>query len=302
MPCACGEIFHRRDVLTRHQTTCSRSTVTVNAIGTQNIQNNNLNFNIQLFGSTASALTPDVIRDKVIEALSCEEVEKGIARMTEAVAPHLFQNEKHNWTIRVADASRKKLLVRTDQGDVPDVGARRTAGLLREPFIRAGFMALEESNRKQDVKSTMVSIGDDESYDKEASRALLAVAPSEFENNPLMTDAHRAVLVKAKKQLNRALMKWNREQKERTALETAKWKEDFLDHSQDLHDGTFWHPIHRFVIQPDTDREFSILGKREKRTDQTIQLTRADLGAVSKMGLGRYLAPEYAARLEEPAA
>jgi hypothetical protein len=102
---------------------------------------------------------------------------------------------------------------------------------------------------------------------------------------------------KAFAELDRVMAKRKRTKAKQLKLEGAKWKEDFLDRSQDLHDGTFWHPIHRFVIQPDEEHEFSILGKREKRTDQTVPLTRADLKTIGDMGLGHRLSEEFAGRL-----
>src|SRR5208283_4010743 len=128
----------------------------------------NNQFNIQVFGPTASSLTPELIRDKVLEAISCEAVESGIARMTQEVAPRVFTNDKGNWVIRVADGSRNKLIMRTDEGDVPDMGARKTAGLLRAPLLHAGMIALRETDRPIHVNSTLEELQDDDTYERSA--------------------------------------------------------------------------------------------------------------------------------------
>ena len=299
--CDCGEVFHRKYHLTRHQATCSHSTVTVNnTIGTQNIQNN---FNINVFGSTASSLTPELIAQKVMEVISLEAVEKGLVHMTEEVARPVFSNEKGNWLVRVADGSRNKLVLRTDEGEQSDPQGHRTTRLLKAPFMKASLLALEQTDRPKDVENTIEDIKDEDTYDKKTMGALLRIAPAKFnEINDVFTEAHLIAEERIFAEAERVMAKREKEKAKLLKLETAKWRENFLDHSQDLHDGTFWHPIHRFVIQPDTEREFSILGKREKRGDQTISLTKVDLSKVAEMGLSRYLAPEYVARLKEVAA
>ena len=68
---------------------------------------------------------------------------------------------------------------------------------------------------------------------------------------------------------------------------------DLLDKSQDLHDGTFWHPVHHYIIQPDQDHEFLIIGRRVKRTDATLPLSKADVERIHTLGLSSQLDPQY---------
>ena len=298
--CSCGEKFRLRHHLSRHRERCDNTPSSV--IQTQNnigigIQQNNININV--FGTTMSSLTPELIAERVLEALSLEAVEKGVAHMTAEVARPAFTNEKGNWLVRVADGSRNKLIVRMDDGDRPDHQGHNTTRLLKKPFIEASLIALEKTDKPADVENTIEDIKDSEAYDRKTMSALLKIAPTKFDQTDpvIFTEAHRLAEEKAFAKLDRVMAKRKRTKAKQLELEGAKWKDDILDHSQDLHDGTFWHPIHRFVIQPDEEHEFSILGKREKRTDQTVPLTRADLKTIGDMGLGQHVSQEFAGRL-----
>jgi hypothetical protein len=223
--------------------------------------------------------------------------------MTKEGAPNVFRNEKGTWNLRVADASRKKLVVRTDEGEESDRQGDKTTKLLRAPFLQASFSALEQGAQPRKVESTIEEIEDDETYAKKSTGALLKVVPDKFASSAALIDDreeddHDRAYRKASAKAKRVLAKLKRERAEELRLQSERSKEDFLEHSQDLHDGTFWHPIHRFIIQPDTERDFVIIGKREKRADQTMPLTRPDLQIISDMGLGKYVAPEFAHRLE----
>ena len=305
--CQCGETFNRRDEFNRHKVKCSiatpASTTHIENATINNTQNNNtLNFNINVFGSTMSSLTPELIAERVLEALSLDAVEKGVAHMTAEVARPVFTNEKANWLVRVADGSRNKLMVRTDEGDISDHQGHNTTRLLRQPFIRASLLALKETDKPKDVENTIEEIEDDDVYDKQAMGALLKAAPSRFDQtNPLIfTEAHRLAEEKAFAELHRVMAKRKRNKVKQLEKEAVKWREELLDHAQDLHDGTFWHPTQHLVIQPETgERPFSVLGKREKRTDTTQSLVRADIEHLVAMGLTSYLAPEYAMRVAE---
>jgi hypothetical protein len=70
--------------------------------------------------------------------------------------------------------------MRTDEGDVPDMGARKTAGLLRAPLLHAGMIALRETDRPVDVNSTLEELQDDDTYERSAGKALLTMAPAKF--------------------------------------------------------------------------------------------------------------------------
>lgn len=73
-----GEAFHLKHHLARHQASCA--TMINNGTVITNQVNNTINqFNIQIFGSTASSLTSELIKEKVIEALTCADVEAGLA-------------------------------------------------------------------------------------------------------------------------------------------------------------------------------------------------------------------------------
>ena len=302
--CECGETFYLRYDLTRHKTKCS---IAIPATMINNIDNSNTliqnNFNINVFGTTMSSLTPELIAERVLEVISLEAVEKGVAHMTAEVARPVFSNEKGNWLVRVADGSRNKLMMRTDEGDIPDHQGHKTTRLLRQPFIEASLLALKETDKPDDVENTIGEIKDDETYDKKTMGALLRIAPTKFDQRELtvLNEAYERRLEESMAKLDRVMAKRKRTKAKQLELEGVKWKEDFLDHSQDLHDGTFWHPIHRFIIQPDQEHEFSIIGKREKRGDQTVPLTRADLKAITDMGLGSYVSPEFTNRLEAAA-
>ena len=211
--CECGEIFHRKYHLTRHRKTCSSVTQVNN--GTINNTTNTVNVvNINVFGSTLSSLTPELIAEKVREVLSYEAVEEGVAKMTEEVAPTLFTNEKGNSLIRVADASRKKLVYRTDTGDVPDSDGKRTGRLLRHPFGQAALLALEGSDNPDAVNKTIEMLCDQEASGKEALKTLLRDAPAQFENpTQLTTEAHDLADQKTFVQLEKALAKNRKEKK-----------------------------------------------------------------------------------------
>ena len=296
--CACGETFHRKYHLTRHQASCatmiSNSTVITN---NQISINNNNQFNIQIFGSTASSLTPEIIKEKVIEALTCADVEAGLARMTETVARDCFSNEKGNWFVRSTDASRNKLVVRTDKGDIADIQGYRTTRMLKKPFMEASLMALEETDKPTDVENTIEEIQDNDIYNKKTMGVLLRVIPTTFESEQAFpvtdTEAYQIAEEKVAAKLDRVMVKRKRKKAKQLELEAAKWKDEFLDRSQDLHDGTFWHPTNHFVIQPDEKLDFTILGRREKRGDVTVQLTKADLKTISEMGLEAHLDEQY---------
>ena len=299
--CSCGQAFRLRQHLTQHRERCGDTSLSV-VNNTQNIQTQN-NLTINIYGTTASSLTAEAVAEKVLAVISMEAVEAGVAEMTKEVAPNVFRNEKGTWNLRVADASRKKLLVRTDEGEESDRQGERTTMLLRAPFLQASFTALEQGAQPRKVESTIEEIEDDETYVKKSTGALLKVVPDKFASSVALTDDreesdHDRAYRKASAKAKRVLAKLKRERIEELRLLTERSKEDFLEHSQDLHDGTFWHPIHRFVIQLDAEHDFSIMGKREKRGDQTLPLTRADLKFISDMGLRQWVAPEFADRLE----
>ena len=295
--CECGEAFTRRHDLTRHRKSCVTDE---KAIATVINDNSTTNYNtvnqINIhFGSTMSALTPEIIAEKVLEVLSLGAVEKGLAHMTEEVARPVFSNEKNNWLVRVADASRSKLIMRTDEGDQPDHQGRNTTMLLKQPFIEASMLALEQTEHPRDVESTIEEIKDDDTYDKETMGALLRVAPTKFkQTNPLIfTEAHQLALDKSMAKLDKIMAKRKRLQDKKCALEAERVRNDFLDKSQDLHDGTFWHPVHRYVIQPDQEHEFLIIGRRAKRSDTTLPLTKEDVKSIYTLGLAPQLDAQY---------
>ena len=294
--CSCGSIFTQKSSLKRHQAKCEHHVppiVNVTNIGTQN----NQNIQINLFGSTASSLTPELVREKVIEALSCEDVERGLARMTETAAPRCFTNERGEWLVRVADSSRNKLVLRTDAGEQPDPHGHRTTRLLKKPFIEASLIALEQTDRPKDVENTIEDIKDDEIYDKKTMGVLLRMAPAKFDEiNDVFTEAHLIGEQKAFEELERVMAKRKKKEIKRLKIEAAKWRDEFLDKSQNLHDGTFWHPTYQFVIQPDSTKEFTIIGRRARREDTMLSLTKADLKTIEDMGLVSHLDEQYKVR------
>ena len=302
--CSCGQTFRLRQHLSQHRERCGDTSPSVVNNTQNNIQTqNNTNLTINIYGTTASSLTAEAVAEKVLAVISMEAVEGGVAEMTKEVAPNVFRNEKGTWNLRVADASRKKLLVRTDEGEESDRQGDRTTKLLRAPFLQASFSALEQGAQPRKVKNTIEEIEDDETYANKSTGALLKVVPDKFASSVALIDDreeddHDRAYRKASAKAKRVLAKLKREEDEELRLLTERSKEDFLEHSQDLHDGTFWHPIHRFIIQPDQEHDFSIIGKREKRGDQTLPLTRADLKTISDMGLRQWVAPEFADRLE----
>jgi hypothetical protein len=216
--------------------------------------------------------------------------------MTETVAPSCFTNEKRNWFLRSTDASRNKLVVRTDEGDIADIQGYRTTRMLKKPFMEASLMALEETDKPKDVENTIEEIQDEDTYSKKTMGALLRVVPTMFDQTrPIypITEADRIAEEKVSAKLDRVMAKRARAKAKQLKLEAAKWKDEFLDRSQDLHDGTFWHPTNHFIIQPDEKLDFTILGRREKRGDTTVQLTKADLKTISEMGLEAHLDEQY---------
>jgi hypothetical protein len=269
-------------------------------IDTQNVQNN-LTFNINVFGSTASSLTPEVIRQRVLDAISCEAVEKGLASMTEEVAPHVFTNEKKNWLLRTADASRNKLIIRMDHGDKPDIQGHNTTRLLRTPFMEATMLALEQSDKPRDVEDTIEEIKDRETYDKKTMGALLRMVPTKFDTTDpqIFTEAHRLAEEEWTIKLDKVMAKRAKLKAKKKASEARKWCNELLD-SQDLHDGTFWHPTHQYVIRLDEEREFVIIGKREDRSHGLIKLTQGDLAKIDTMGLVDKLDEQYRVKLAAP--
>jgi hypothetical protein len=297
LSCPCGYKCTRPDSLKRHRAGCV--TVTNTTIHNDHSVNigNQVNFNINVFGPTASSLTPELIRDKILQAVSCEAVEKGLRQMTQQIAPAVFTNDKGNWVIRVADASRNKLIMRTDEGDEADVGARKATGMIRTHLLHAGITALKESEYPQDVNSTLEEIRDDDSYQRSAGRALLTVAPDKFADAPtnpaLDTALHERMFREALVECDQAQKEFRRKERRKLKAETEKWCNDFLDKAQSLHDGTFWHPVQHFVIQPDSEHDFTILGRRGKREDTTVRLTKADLELIARMGLTSYLDAQY---------
>jgi hypothetical protein len=300
--CECSEKFYLPYHLARHKTKCvtARPPIVIN-----NTQNNTLNqnvFNINVFGSTMSSLTPEIIAKRVLEIVSLQSVEKGLAHMTAEVAQSAFTNEKGNWLVRVADGSRNKLMIRTDSGDIPDLQGHRTTQLLRKPFIEASLLALEQTKRPDDVENTIGEIQDDETYDRETMGALLRVAPSRFDQRepPMLPETYERELDRAMMKLERVMSERKKAKAKQLEAQALKWREEFLDRSQNLHDGTYWHPTYHFVIQSEeTDQAFSILGRREKRSDTTQPLTKADIERLVQMGMKAYLAPEYAIRVAE---
>jgi hypothetical protein len=242
------------------------------------------------------------VAQKVLEVLSLDAVEKGLARMTEEVAPSIFTNEKKNWTIRVADGSRNKLVVRTDDGDQPDLQGHKTTRLLRHPFIKASMLALEQTDRPKQVESTIEEIRDDDTYNRQTMGALLRMAPSKFDDtNSVLAEARRLDEEKGLEELDRFMAKRKRKQAKQAAIQAEATRNDFLDRAQDLHDGTFWHPVQHFIIQPDEEREFVVIGRRAKRSDATIPLTKADIATIKELGLAPQLDAQYVSMLTQKA-
>ena len=162
-----------------------------------------------------------------MEVLSLEAVEKGLARMTEEVAKPVFSNEKGNWTIRVADASRNKLVMRTDQGDEPDHQGHHTTQLLKQPFIEASMLALEQTEHPRDVENTIGELKDEETYNKQTMGVLLRVAPTKFEqtNPAIFTEAHQQALDKSMAKLDRLMAKRKRLEQKKTNEKAEKLRE-----------------------------------------------------------------------------
>ena len=301
--CPCGEIFTLKSNLNRHKATCSVATPGVTTINLNDNRVVNQQINLQIFGSTASALTPEIVAQKVLDVLSLEAVEKGLARMTEEVAPSIFTNEKNNWTIRVADGSRNKLVVRTDDGDQPDHQGYNTTRLLKNPFMEASILALEQTDRPKEVENTIEEIQDDDIYHNKTMGALLRVAPTRFNqtNSLIFTEAHRIAEEKTAVKLEKIMAKRKRKQAKQASLQAEASRNDMLDKAQDLHDGTFWHPIHHYIIQPDEEREFLIIGRRAKRGDTTLPLTKADIVTIRDLGLAPQLDAQYVPMLTQDA-
>jgi hypothetical protein len=251
--------------------------------------------NINVFGSTASSLTPELIAEKVREVLSYEAVEEGVSRMTEEVAPTLFVNEKGNSMIRVADAARKKLVYRTDTGDEPDPGGMRTGRLLQYPFSQAALLALDGTEKPDAVERTLETLRDHEACGKEALKTLLRTAPTQFEQpTSLITEVHDLANQRAILEIDKVLTRRRRARKKQQAVVAEQWRNELLDHAQDLHDGTFWHPDLKYIVQlAGQDDEIVILGRREKRGGTTMPLTKDGLRTISDLGLTRLLAAQY---------
>jgi hypothetical protein len=290
--CSCGADFTRQSYLTRHETKCGEnptpgsvinSNNTVNNIGTQNVM-------ILNFGTTMSGLTPEQIRDRVLDAISIDSIENGIQHMCEEVTQSVFTNEKGNCMIRIADASRKKLVWRTDKGEEPDPGAKKTATILRQPLAEAATMALEQTNKRDNVISTMSALNDPTKYQKEARRGLLLAAPARFENNHV--SAVQVAPDGTLPEISRILKREERRKEKEKAEAKLKWENEILDRAQDLHDGTFWHPEKQWVVAPSDEVQFMIVGRRRNRCDETAPLNRSDLLEIGRIGLEEHLKPE----------
>jgi hypothetical protein len=294
--CECGSDFNLKHNLTRHQASCPSTTVNVGQMNvTQNMVNQQININI--LGSTMSSLTPELVKEKVIEALSVSSVERGLAQMVQDAAPAIFQNEKNIWLVRVADAGRNKLIQLTDTGEETDIKGAKTAAMLRAPFRDVSLSALEETKRPKLVEQTIDEINDDRFYQTTTVNAILQIAPSTFKSqSEAQAEAFRLAEEQSVARMDAYMKKRKREAAKAKQLEAAKWRDDFLDKCQNLHDGTFWHPIRHFVIQMDSRNVFTILGRRERRGDTTVQLTKADIATLADMGLGPQLDAQYQSR------
>jgi hypothetical protein len=263
--CSCGQTFRLNHHLTQHRLRCDSTSASIvqntQNIGTQNNLTNNLTINI--YGSTASNLTAEAVAKKVMDAITVNAIEAGVAEMTREVAPSVFRNEKGIWNLRVADASRKKLVVRTDNGEETDRQGNRTARILRGPFLRASRLALTQGRRRK-VENTIEEIQNDDTYERETLGALLKIAPDQFtslaqdDGKDEDEDEHMIVYRKESAEADLIMDESRRKKIEDLRRRTTHFKEDFLNNSQNLHDGTFWHPIHRFIIQQDEKLDFIV--------------------------------------------
>jgi hypothetical protein len=262
--------------------------------------NNNTNIQhsivLQFFGTTASTLTPESVAEKVRQVLTLGAIEEGVAKMTEEVAPTVFTNEKKNWTLRVADASRKRLVVRMDEGDVPDIEGHNTTRLLRAPFMDATLDAIDQSDRPAEVKRTFEEIKDTDRFDRQVTGSLLRVAPTSFDHiNPLIfTEAHRLEEERVFARVEAFERRERRKEQKQLDKRRKAALDDFLDKCIILSAGEYRHRDYGYVVeQTEGNQAFVILGKRDKPTDKTIRLTKVDLDVIKKLGLEANLAAEY---------
>ena len=140
-------------------------------------------------------------------------------------------------------------MYRTDAGDEPDPGGMRTGRLLQYPFSQAALSALDGTEKPNAVEKTLETLRDQEACGKEALKTLLRTAPTQFEQpSSLITDAHDLANQRIVAEIDKVLAKRRKERKKQQAVAAEQWRNELLDHAQDLHDGTFWHPDRKFIL------------------------------------------------------
>lgn len=293
--CPCGETFTRKNQLERHFNRCqqkdpviSQSSITNIGIGTQNVINNNIVIN--LFGSTWSSLTPEIVSEKILSNISVSDIESGLKTMTEAVAPAVFKNEKNNWMVRVADSSRNKFELKTDSGVISDVGGQKTSALLKTPLIKATLIAADKSKKPDEIKQTIDDIKNSETYTKQTVGTLVKIVPARFEahDSDIKIDPRKEE-IEQQKALDRALAKINKKIQAKDEEEYQKWKNEMLNNSQPLFNESFWHPQLHFILEVHSTLGFVIIGKRKDRFDKTMPLSKEDIEKIHKMKLEKHI-------------
>jgi hypothetical protein len=160
--------------------------------------------------------------------------------------------------------------------------------------MEASLLALEQTDQPTKVEQTLGDIKDKDIYERKTVTTLLKMAPAEFNEGSFSIEPFRLANEKIEAKVDRVLAKRKKLKSQQKQVEAEKWRNDFLDKCQNLHDGTYWHSVRNFVVGLTPDgTDFVILGKREKIGDKTVVLTKADLATIEKMGLTSNLAEQY---------
>jgi hypothetical protein len=318
----CNESYSTRSNLNRHKKTCDAyqktQAIICSAAGTvnnvniqnqniqniQNVQNIQQNIVINLsLGNTISALSVEDISKKVVAAISAKDVEQGLERMVSAAAPKVFKNEKGNWNVKVADASRRKLLIRTDDGETTDFGGHKAAQVLHAPLLEASIQAYTRNKKSKDIGRTIDDINDEKTYDKKTTDTLLRIVPHDYDNSfayPIDYDKTAKLKLECKRLREEAEIE---EQKE-TINKLIKWLEKGKSVPHKSQPDTLWHIDYtvfayvtsgKHVLQFDGVRMSGVelIGHCSTDSGKVIDFGPKELKGIANQGLKSFLSEKY---------
>lgn len=316
--CDCGFASAIRDELKIHQRKCEQigdvksaetqssmtdretaasvivtATMPTNINNTQNIVNNTQNITNNTQNNFFFFGCDDIAKNYILRTMSLPSQlrldlsEKGYAALSGQVIITSITNDEGCSDIRVADASRKKLVCKTMLGDIEeDRGGHKSGARIGEAVDQVLSMSHKESANCSKVMKTIKDSNKDRDEGRPILRGMiLDTCPRSFEE--VIRSAHMSDTAK---ELCRIEEEYNKKNAKERLERGKKWKEHLrFNKIIDPDTERFWDDTTCFVWI-ESDKEISLLGKSLKYQGALIRFSRRDLKNIDWMGLSANVA------------